>query len=164
MLVPVVAALSLGACAQQNAVVVGVPHIDGAYSPQELSAYGSGGNELRVFGTPVTFALKPRQERKPLSRVVVYFNPSQLIGNEGLCSPNSPTTTGPTRDGVVRMAAAWCQTNYEINETTGDVGNATGLDSPPFRELVGQVTTVMFPSRNPHLDAGRRPCPPFCSR
>lgn len=133
MLVPVAAALSLGACAQ-NAVTVGVPHIDSAYSPLELSAYGSGGNELRVevhgdpfgageaataqatvaamqgrvFGTPVTFSLNPRQERKPLSRVVVYFNPRQLIGNEGLCSPNSPITTGPTRDGVVRMAAAWC--------------------------------------------------------
>jgi hypothetical protein len=32
ILVPVAAALSLGACAQ-NAVTVGVPHIDSSYSP-----------------------------------------------------------------------------------------------------------------------------------
>jgi hypothetical protein len=179
------ALLAVAGCA--DAMQVGVPDIAHQYSPLELSAYGSGGNELRVevhgdpfgagpaataaatvaamqgnvFGTPVAFALAPVRERRPPSRVVVYFNPRQLVGAEGLCNPATPITTAPADGGPLRVVAAWCQTNFSLTENSARANGIGGLDSPKFRALVGQLTTSLFPPRNPHIET-RRGCPPFC--
>ncbi len=130
LLAAIAAVAALAGC--ENPVIVTGVDISHNYSPLELSRHGSGGNELRVvvagdpfgdgadntafsvvdamqgntIGTPVTFAIEPKQEARPPSRVVLFLNPRPLVGAETLCAPGSPVSTARSRDGKVKVSGA----------------------------------------------------------
>lgn len=183
-----IAALALLLAACENPVIVSNVDISSNYLPEELRRYGGGGNALRVvvvgdpfgegavitaasavaamqgqnIGPPVLFALEPKQEAQPPSRVVLFFNARRLVGGETLCDPREPITTQQGRDGAVRVSAAWCQSNYVLSRADARVEKADGPASEPFRALIGQLTVALFPPNNPHTQMRRLPCPPLC--
>ena len=166
------AAAWLAGCA--NAVIVGQADTAPGYSLTELAAAGSGENELRVIvdgdpfgagaaatgtatvaamqgnviGTPVKFALDPVRERRPPTRVMVYFNPRNMVGGESICAPNGAVSGAAGAGGELRVIAAWCQTDFKISSVSGRTNGVTGLNSPKFRALLAGVTQSLFPQRD----------------
>ena len=176
----------LAACA--GAPIVGMADTAPTYDRNELAAVSSGGNELRVvvqgdpfgageaatadatvaamqgnvIGIPVRFALDPKQESSPPTRVVVYFNPRNMRGSESICAPNGAVAGGRSTDGKLSVTAAWCQSNFKKSSVSGRVSEATSLNSEAFRKLIAQTTLSLFPLKDINDRSNRDGCAPPC--
>ena len=189
-MLPMLAGIAIvaGLAGCENAVVVSGVDIAQGYSTDDLRRYGSGGNELRVdvvgdpfgdganntevavvnamqgmtIGVPIAFAVEPKQEGSPPSRVVLFVNPRRLVGAESLCNPASPVTTNRSTDGKVRVSGAWCQSDFVMSSANARVADADSLASENFQAMIAQLTIAMFPAQSPHYRSGFRLCQPFC--
>lgn len=148
------------------------------YLPEELLRYGSGGNALRIvvtgdpygaggdatadavvaamqgrnIGPPVAFAREPASEAQPPTRVIVVVNPPATLIGQMICQAQGPIPTVASEGGVLRISAAWCQSNHPLSSASATVEEADGFGAETFALAMEQLTIALFPPKNPHID------------
>lgn len=168
---------------------VTVSRVDHAfqYDPLEASAAGGGDRQMQVVilgnpfdipraqleqatidalrtsaaGIPINFAINPENPDpgRPY-RLVLAFNPDGILDPGKLCEVDGDirTTAGP-EDNLTLMGA-YCSTDYYLGHAIARASNVDGTGSETFDDMVFQLKTSLFPSRNPHdQSAGDPPLP-----
>jgi hypothetical protein len=83
-------------------------------------------------------------------RVAMVFNPVSLGGTAQLCNQPLAIRGAPGAAGArVPLAAALCRGAVPLSYVEGSIGTGEGPRSAAFRRGIGQVTQMLFPSRNP---------------
>lgn len=184
--VSLAALLMLAACAPGNVSLSHV-HVDGVYGAGEFS-YAGAGRDLRVdvagnpfggdqaaFGRKVTdsmqgrhwgprtnFTTTPGPDARDAYRVVMLFEPPGSLNGAGLCEiAPSALPTEPGQDGL-SLFGAFCRGEKVMTRIKGRVSGAAGPDDPVLRELVGQVTTGLFPPERSRNRSSRCRIPLSC--
>jgi len=179
-----VAFIALTAACASSGVTLTRQFVDTAYSPNEFG-YAGAGRDLRVvvagnpfggdaaaFGTAVTdamqrshlgqrthFTTSPGETAREGYRVLMLFNPPNALNSMRLCREEpSALPTEATGDGIA-VYGAFCRDDKALTSIKGHASSAAAASDPAFADLVGQVTTGLFP---PERDRDRNQrCPPF---
>lgn len=184
--IPLTAAALAALTACSGVTVSRVDHAT-QYSPLEASAAGGGERQMRLvvlgnpfdtpqaqfesaviaamqstaFGVPINFAADPENPdpSRPY-RVVLAFNPEGINDPGKLCEAGDGVTTASTPGGDVTVMGAFCSTNSYLSHAIARAGEVGGPGSETFADMIFQLKTSMFPSRNPHdQSAGDPPLP-----
>ncbi len=174
ILMSAAALATLAACAGA-VTVTGHKNISSGYRATELYVIATGDNELRTvivgnpfglppeefetavlaamdgrnFGPRLNLSTDPRQEDARKRRVIIAFNLPANVDGHDLCS--DPAGTGETQQqlqGTLTVTGAYCADNLPLTQARAKVSNVNGAESAQFRELMGQFTLALFPSRN----------------
>lgn len=159
--------------------------ISNSYRPGEF-AYAAAGRDLHVvivgnpfggdqaaFGTAVTDAMQgrnwgqatnftttPDAEARLTYRVVLVFNPPDGMNAARQCREEAlAVQTIPSGDRI-ELSGAFCRGGNPMTRIRGRVSAAAGPRDVAFRELVGQVTSGLFPPDRGRNRNGRQ-CSPM---
>lgn len=105
------------------------------------------------FGPEIQFTTERDPTNPSPYRVVMVLNPGQGVDPRGMCrSAPQPTdsTPGPTV-GPLHVTAALCAGKYRETSLSGSIAAVNSPDDAAFRALIRQMTTELFPPRNPNL-------------
>ncbi|MEP4380779.1 MAG: hypothetical protein ABJ215_12685 [Alphaproteobacteria bacterium] len=170
---------------------VTVSRVDHAnqYSPFEATAAGGGDRQIQLvvfgnpfdipqaqlekavsdamqanaFGVPINFAINPENPdpSRPF-RVVLAFNPDAVRDPGDLCAADDGPESAAPRDGRLTIMGAFCSTDSYLSHAIARADDVTGTDSEAFGDMIFQLKTSLFPSRNPNdQSAGDPPLPAF---
>lgn len=110
---------------------------------------------------PINFATNPENPDpgRPY-RLVLAFNPDGISDPGKLCEVDGDLKTSAGTDGRLTMMGAFCSTDSYLGHGIARASNVDGADSASFDDMVFQLKTSLFPSRNPHdQSAGDPPIP-----
>ena len=91
-------------------------------------------------------------------RIVVLFDGVQTVTAYSVCAKGvgyGPGVTSSASADVVRVHAVLCGADKPLSAVSGQVRGVSGPSDPAFRQLVGQMSILLFPPRKP--TAGDRP-------
>lgn len=180
----VVALTALTACT--GVTVSRVDHAN-QYDPQQAAAAGGGDRQMQVvvlgnpFDTPrpelenaviasmqssaapvpLNFAITPENPdpSRPY-RVVLAFNAEGLRDPGRLCAATDGLATAAATGGTLSVMAAFCATDAYLSHGIARASDVSGIDSKAFDDMIFQLTTSLFPGRNPNeQSAGDVPIP-----
>jgi len=101
------------------------------------------------FGPKIQFTT----ERDPMNtspyRVVMVLNPGSGVNAGNICRGEQTSMAGPA-SGSVRVTAALCASQDRETSLSGSIA-ASSPEDPGFRALIRQMTSELFPPRNPNL-------------
>ncbi len=110
------------------------------------------------FGPRLAFATSVSPQNKSPYRVVMIFNPTSGYETGRLCSGPEELSGAPSKP--VRVAAAFCSADRPATYTAGSVSGVDAPTDPAFRDLIRQITIVLFPLQDPTRgDDGREKLP-----
>ncbi len=184
--VSLAALLMLAACAPGN-VRLSHLHIDGVYSASEF-AYAGAGRDLRVdvagnpfggdraaferavtdamqgrhWGPLANFTTTPGPDAREAYRVVMLFEPPRSFNGARLCDIAPSELRSESDQGSLSLFGAFCRGDKTMTRVMGRISGAAGPDDPAFRELVGQVTTGLFPPERSRQRGNRCRIPVNC--
>lgn len=92
------------------------------------------------FGPTLPVYIEPPEDFISPYRVIMVFNPTTR--SYPLCE-NTPEA-GPS-DGVVRVAAAFCDSDRSLTEVKGSAADVQDPGDARFRQLIGTMTSELFP-------------------
>ena len=163
----VLAALAVQACT--GVVVYGYFRHTTAGLDSELAYAGSRGPvHTRIYGNPfpvaksrlasvvisemtasapgaaAKFSTRKAESPSPY-RMALRFNGPRNLTDHALCDDGGGDSDAVQPAGRVHLAAAFCIGDEPLSSATGEAHNVTGVDDPRLRELVSQLTLVLFP-------------------
>lgn len=98
------------------------------------------------FGPHLPFMSEAPADFASPYRVVLLFDPVQTITGYQLCAyDGQPAATSP--GGTVRVHAALCANNKPLTAVSGEIGGVSSPSDPAFKQLIGQMTVLLFPLR-----------------
>ena len=178
MRTPIVVFASLlfaAACLPTDGVRLTHEHLSQVYDSGEF-AYAGAGRDLHTvvhgnpfgggqpaFGRAVTDAMQgrhwgqrthfttaPGADARNTYKVVLLFDPPIDFTGLRLCRDDDATLAGvPRRGDAVQVFAAFCRGDKSLTEIKGSIASASGAKDPAFRELIGDVTSALFPPAHP---------------
>ncbi len=86
----------------------------------------------------------PAMAKMPSMMVVLTFNGGVVDAN-AQCAGDSRGGE-PQPQGAVQVTASFCGSDSLISNTTGRIGETSGIGDPRFAALISQVTDDLFPS------------------
>lgn len=100
---------------------------------------------------PINFAINPENPDpdRPY-RLVLAFNPDGISDPGKLCEVDGDLKTSAGTDGRLTMMGAFCSTDSYLGHGIARASKVDGADSASFDDMVFQLKTSLFPSRNPH--------------
>ncbi|MBT4770968.1 MAG: hypothetical protein HOL07_12910 [Rhodospirillaceae bacterium] len=180
-------AVALAALTACTGVTVSLVDHANQYDPQQASAAGGGDRQMQVvvignpfdmpqsalekavidamqssaFGVPINFAINPENPdpSRPY-RVVFAFNPEGIRDPGKLCESTDGLKTAAVADGKVTLMGAFCSTDSYLSHGIARASDVAGTGSETFGHMIFQLTTSLFPGRNPNdQSAGDTPIP-----
>jgi len=164
-----VAVLAVAGCAAGN-VRLTQRDISSTYSPGEFAYVAAGrdmwvvvagdpfGGDAAAFETAVmdamqgrhwgqrtNFTTTPGASARTRYRVVLLFDPPRGLNGSKLCSEAPSALPSESGGEEIVLFAALCRGKKLRTQIKGQISRAAGPNDPPFRELVGQVTTGLLP-------------------
>ncbi|AWK87060.1 hypothetical protein [Azospirillum thermophilum] len=103
-----------------------------------------------VFGVRTHFTIRPDQTARPDYRVVLAFNPAQNTLNSELCR-NAAIPTRPP-GGAIVVQGAFCRGGGALTSATGWLDEVKTMEDPDFRQLIGDLTFSLFPTKRAEAD------------
>ena len=98
------------------------------------------------FGPRLPFISKAPADFASPYRVVLLFDPAQAITGYQLCTYDGrPAAANP--GGTVRVHAALCANEKPLSSVSGEVGGVASPSDRAFKQLIGQMTVLLFPPR-----------------
>lgn len=163
------AALAAAGCAAGN-VRLSQQDTASTYSPGEF-AWAAGGRDLwvvvvgnpfggdaaafeaavtaamqgRHWGPRTNFTTTPGAGARTRYRVVLLFDPPAALNAPRLCADAPSALPSEAAGDEVVLFAAFCHGKRLRSQVKGRIAPAAGAADPAFRELVGQVTSGLFP-------------------
>jgi hypothetical protein len=116
---------------------------------QEVERVVTGAMFGSHFGPNVRFNTARDPENTSPYRVVVMFNPGPNVTPAKLCE-NSQQPSAPA-SGTLRVMLAFCAGHYRETSVSGRVAAVSHPNHAAFRGLIRQMTTQLFPPKNPNL-------------
>jgi hypothetical protein len=102
--------------------------------------------ERSHFGPEVPFITEAPDNFTSPYRVAVVIDPVQTVQAYKVCG-NEHEITGGDADGVVRVHAVLCGNEKPLSAVSGQAASVAGPDDPQFRQLIGQISLLLFPLR-----------------
>ncbi len=93
-------------------------------------------------------------------RVVVVFDPAQTVSSYKVCDGRYDAAAA-RRDGTVRAHAVLCANEKPLTAVSGQARNVETPGDANFRQLIGQMSILLFPPRDPNRDSNRDAVIPF---
>ncbi len=131
--------------------IIGNPFVG---SKDELDRVVTSSMRGAHFGPPLAFATSVSPQNKSPYRVVMVFNPKNGYASRRLCSGPEELSGAPSEP--VRVAAAFCSAGRPATYTAGSVSGVDAPTDPAFRDLIRQITIVLFPLEDPTRGDGGR--------
>ncbi len=100
------------------------------------------------FGPPVPFVTEAPQGYISPYRVVMVFDPAETISPKELCT-GDPKPSERSED-TIKIAAAFCSRDTFETSVWGRVARTATPEDPEFKALIRQMTTQLFPNRDPN--------------
>ena len=106
------------------------------------------------FGPAVAFVTTPPDNFLSPYRVVLLFDSKPGYTALKLCRYDAEANP-PQTNGVLRVHAALCANEKPLTAVSGYLAGESSLDDARFRRLIGQITTNLFPRRDPNQGNNR---------
>ena len=101
------------------------------------------------FGPAVAFVTTPPDNFLSPYRVVLLFDSKPGYTALKLCGYDAEANP-PQTNGVLRVHAALCANEKPLTAVSGYLARESSPDDARFRQLIGQITTLLFPPRDPN--------------
>lgn len=101
----------------------------------------------RAMGVNVNFTPTPNETARPGYRIAFLFNPVGHGPNGRVCRQPATVVEPPQSGPPYRLyvEAAFCRDGGDYTTARGWLDAATGPDDPHFRQLIGDLTSTLFP-------------------
>ena len=99
----------------------------------------------RIMGVRTNFTTTPGPTARPEYRVVIAFNLAQNELNSALCA--NPTLPTKPPGGPIIVQGAFCRGGGPLTSATGWLDRPQSVQDPMFRDLIGDLTYSLFPTR-----------------
>ena len=107
------------------------------------------------FGPDVAFVTTPPDNFVSPYRVVLLFDSKLGYTALKLCGYDAEANP-PQTNGVLRVHAALCANEKPLTSVSGYLTQESSPDDARFRQLIGQITTNLFPPRDPNRGGDHR--------
>ncbi len=112
------------------------------------------------FGPRVPFITTAPDDFASPYRVVVVFDPAQTVSSNKVCDGRQDSAADRP-NGVVRVHAVLCANEKPLTAVSGQARDVETPGDAKFRQLIGQMSILLFPPRGPHRDSNQEPMFPF---
>ncbi len=113
--------------------------------PQAFGQSLTGMMQNRILGVRTNFTTTPGPTARPDYRVVLAFNLAENELNSALCVRPALPTRPP--GGPIIVQGAFCRGGGVLSSATGWLDRPQSALDPAFRDLIGDMTYSLFPTR-----------------
>lgn len=101
----------------------------------------------RAMGVNVNFTARPNDSARSEYRIAFLFNPAAHGPGGRVCRTPTPAVEPPQSGPPYRLyvEAAFCRGGGDYTTARGWLDEATGLDDPRVAQLIGDLTSTLFP-------------------